>query len=198
MSIFAPRSSMYEPNYSGLFRLIDHFDKYHNESGEGNDSDIQSKVLGFTPKFDVQETPSTYILHGDLPGVDKDKISITFADEQTISISGKVERESTRESSEDANATGTDAAATGEEKPAEAEAKDKEVAVTSKQQELQQQQKPKYKYWISERNYGEFSRSFTFPSPVDHSAIVATLDNGVLNVVVPKATKPQPRRIEIQ
>lgn len=198
MSIFAPHSSIYEPNYSGLFRLIDHFDKYHEGSGEGNGSDIQSKVLGFTPKFDVQETPSTYILHGDLPGVDKDKINITFTDEQTISISGRVERESTRQSSEDAKATDADAAATSEENPAEAETKNKELAATSKQQELQQQQTPKFKYWISERNYGEFSRSFSLPSPVDHSGIVATLDNGVLNVVVPKATKPQPRRIEIQ
>ncbi|KAH8658155.1 HSP20-like chaperone [Xylariales sp. PMI_506] len=170
MSIFAPRSSPYEPSYSGLFRLIDHFDKYHDELGGRSDLSKaleRSSLPTFTPKFDLQETPSTYILHGELPGIDKEHINIQFTDEQTLSISGKVEH--------------------------------KEVSThTEKQQQQQQQQKPKARYWISERSYGEFARSFSFPSTVDPAGVVAKLDNGILNVVVPKAQKPNPRRIEVQ
>ncbi|KAI1434563.1 HSP20-like chaperone [Xylaria sp. CBS 124048] len=64
------------------------------------------------------------------------------------------------------------------------------------QQEQQQQQKPKSKYWIYERSVGNFSRSFTFSSRVDHDNVEASLNNGILKVVVPKA-KPESRRIAI-
>ncbi|PAL64863.1 heat-shock protein, partial [Acinetobacter baumannii] len=53
------------------------------------------------------------------------------------------------------------------------------------------------KYWLRERKFGEFSRSFSFPSPVDQDGISAGFKDGILSVSVPKAKKPQPRRIAI-
>lgn len=51
--------------------------------------------------------------------------------------------------------------------------------------------------WLSERSVGEFSRAFTFAERVDQDRVTATLDNGVLSVVVPKAPKHVVRRVLI-
>jgi HSP20 family molecular chaperone IbpA len=59
-------------------------------------------------------------------------------------------------------------------------------------------QQPEAKYWVSERSVGEFHRSFTFPTRVDHDAVKASLKNGILSIVVPKAQAPKARKIEIQ
>ncbi len=45
---------------------------------------------------------------------------------------------------------------------------------------------------------GEYFRSFTLSHIVDKDRIKATLKNGVLEVVLPKAEKAQPRKIDIQ
>jgi HSP20 family molecular chaperone IbpA len=60
------------------------------------------------------------------------------------------------------------------------------------------QQQPEAKYWVSERSIGEFHRSFRFPTRVDHEAVKASLKNGILSILVPKAQAPRPRKIEIQ
>ena len=44
---------------------------------------------------------------------------------------------------------------------------------------------------------GDFLRSFILSDEVDHQHITAKLNNGVLEVVLPKADKPQPRRIPV-
>jgi HSP20 family protein len=54
------------------------------------------------------------------------------------------------------------------------------------------------KYWVSERTVGQFHRSFSFPTRVDHDAVKASLKNGILSIVVPKAKAVQPRRIQIE
>jgi HSP20 family molecular chaperone IbpA len=57
------------------------------------------------------------------------------------------------------------------------------------------QGQPRYRRW--ERSVGEFARAFTFSTLVDHDAVTASLNNGILTVTVPKAAKPAMRRIEI-
>jgi HSP20 family protein len=54
------------------------------------------------------------------------------------------------------------------------------------------------KYVVVQRESGHFTRSFTFPSEVDFDKIDAHYENGVLRVVVPKAEKTLPRRVEIK
>jgi HSP20 family molecular chaperone IbpA len=44
---------------------------------------------------------------------------------------------------------------------------------------------------------GDFLRSFILSDEVDHQQIAAKLNNGVLEVVLPKAAKPEPRRIQV-
>jgi HSP20 family protein len=48
-----------------------------------------------------------------------------------------------------------------------------------------------------ERPQGRFHRRFTLPDTVDTSNVSASGKNGVLDIVIPKQPKAQPRRIEV-
>lgn len=80
--------------------------------------------------------------------------------------------------------------------PAETPQPEKQQQV---QQQPQQTQRPSQsRYWVSERSIGEFSRTFNFPSRVDQESVKASLRNGILSVVVPKAAAPALRRIQVE
>ena len=53
------------------------------------------------------------------------------------------------------------------------------------------------KYYRIERRYGSFSRSIALPQGVRTDSIQANYENGVLDVVVPKAEETKPKRIEV-
>jgi HSP20 family protein len=48
-----------------------------------------------------------------------------------------------------------------------------------------------------EYRLGDYLRSFILSDDVNHQEITARLSNGVLEVFLPKAKKPEPRRIQI-
>jgi HSP20 family protein len=49
-----------------------------------------------------------------------------------------------------------------------------------------------------ERRYGAFRRSITLPAQVQAEQIEASFDNGVLEIVVPKAEEAKPKRIQVR
>jgi len=55
-----------------------------------------------------------------------------------------------------------------------------------------------YSVHRQERGATQFARSFTLPSLVDSRKVQATLKNGVLELVMPKAEQARPREIEIK
>jgi len=65
------------------------------------------------------------------------------------------------------------------------------------ERKLEREEKNKT-YHRVERSYGRFQRSFTLPSAVDEAKVVATYDNGVVNVLIPKAVPPPPKSKEIK
>ncbi|KAI0910752.1 30 kDa heat shock protein [Ustulina deusta] len=181
-------------------------------------------VQTFTPRFDVRETEQNYELHGELPGVEKKDVEIEFSDPQTIVIRGNVERTYaagnppagllgdtttggaiTNEPHNDDNAetrSNKSFQATVEDEKEEGEAESNTVtnttaAETPKPENSSEAEQQKHKYWVYERSVGSFSRSFTFSSRVDHENVSASLDNGILTVIVPKAKKHESRRIDI-
>ena len=52
-------------------------------------------------------------------------------------------------------------------------------------------------YFRTERSYGAFSRSFSLPTTVDISKIVAEYKEGVLTLSLPKAEEAKPRQIDV-
>ncbi len=51
---------------------------------------------------------------------------------------------------------------------------------------------------ICERHYGQYFRSLTIPFPVKGDKISATLNNGVLELRIPKAEEVKAKRVEIR
>lgn len=53
------------------------------------------------------------------------------------------------------------------------------------------------RYYLLERNYGSFMRRFQLPQGVDSEKILADVENGILQVRVPKAALPKPKKIQV-
>jgi len=52
-------------------------------------------------------------------------------------------------------------------------------------------------YYVRERSYGEFSRSFTLPDGIDSEHVRSAIKDGVLTVVVPKKAAAKPKKITV-
>ena len=52
-------------------------------------------------------------------------------------------------------------------------------------------------YYMFERAYGDFSRTFTLPNQVSTDDIEAKLEHGELTIVVPKRAEAKPRKIPL-
>lgn len=112
-SFCAPQAA--EPKFFPLFRLLSDFDNYSQQSrgtsGASPSASRQQRAkqarpqpITVHPRFDVRETEEAYELHGELPGLERENISIEFPEHQTIVISGSVERSYASDSTKD-NAT---------------------------------------------------------------------------------------------
>lgn len=53
------------------------------------------------------------------------------------------------------------------------------------------------RYQVVERTYGTFIRTFQLPQGVNEDLIKGEFEHGVLNIRIPKAALPQPKRIQI-
>ena len=83
--------------------------------------------------------------------------------------------------------------------------KEKDLEVTSTgnrltvsgKREAEQQEKTDT-YFLYERSYGSFTRSFTLPEGIDAEHIKAELKDGVLKLIVPKKPEAMPKKITVQ
>lgn len=198
MSLF-PRSIHAEPGFAPLFRLLEDFDSY--QTGQGRQ---RGHLPHFQPKFDVRETDASYELHGELPGMNKNDVHIEFSDPQTMLIRGRIERSYTSDKPPvliESAQTGGAITESGEKSPHQATVEDENAGgndtSASSGEVTNKAPKDKTKYWVSERSVGEFARSFNFPTLVDQDSVSASLQDGILSVVVPKQKKRENRRITI-
>lgn len=70
-----------------------------------------------------------------------------------------------------------------------------QLTITGKREAEQQQNSENF--YMMERSYGSFSRSFTLPTSADVEKIKADLTNGVLSIELPKRAESQPRKISL-
>lgn len=198
-----------ESSYTPLFRLLDDFDSYSRQNN-GAQHATRRTVAHWQPKFDVRETGEAYELHGELPGLNKQDVYIEFTDPQSLLIRGKVERTYTAgtpptDAIEDADSAEQERPKSPHQATVEDEPEDGTTTATTAASENEvvkaapTKQKPAdtAKYWLTERSVGEFSRAFNFPTRVNQESVTASFKDGILNVVVPKAAKHEPRRIAV-
>jgi HSP20 family protein len=72
--------------------------------------------------------------------------------------------------------------------------------LTIKGEKSDQKEEKKRDYYLSERSYGSFQRSFAVPDGVDADKIDAAFKNGVLTVTLPKSAEAQKpaKKIEVK
>jgi len=220
-TIYGPGQTSFNP----LFRLLDDFESYSRETqggsgddGRGGHHQLQS-ARTFSPRFDVRETETAYELHGELPGIERDQVEIEFTDPQTLVVRGRVERSYTSGTppagtleAGDGISEKTNTETSGQ--PANVDAsRSRKTDITARKEpnrdnttgdntqqlsaDFSVEDAPVAKFWIAERSVGQFSRTFSLPTRVDQDAVTASLNNGILSVVVPKARKQEGRRIAI-
>lgn len=54
------------------------------------------------------------------------------------------------------------------------------------------------RFYVYERSYGTFTRTFTLPEGVDTDNIRAELDRGVMELTIPKKPETQPKKIAVK
>ncbi|KAL1955037.1 hypothetical protein VTO42DRAFT_328 [Malbranchea cinnamomea] len=195
-------------DFSPLFRFLDDYDFHRSmqqqqRSGgtNGNALSRTSAFRAFAPRFDVREVKDAYHLDGELPGVSQKDIEIEFTDPQTLVIKGQIKREYSETNVSEAAAddeTNASRQPTVEEEGAETSNTAAVTKVSESKQVSKSSGAPQYKYWISERSVGQFHRSFNFPERVNQDAVRASLKDGILSVVVPKAAAPVMKKIRIE
>ena len=62
----------------------------------------------------------------------------------------------------------------------------------------EEKEEPEGQYLRREIAFGNYQRRIGLPGGVKAEDITATFDNGVLTVMVPRAPRPEPRRIQVQ
>jgi HSP20 family protein len=71
-----------------------------------------------------------------------------------------------------------------------------QLMITGKREAEQQQTGENF--FMMERSYGSFTRSFALPTTADVDKIKADLRNGVLTIELPKRAESQPRKIAVK
>ncbi|KAF2156855.1 heat-shock protein [Myriangium duriaei CBS 260.36] len=215
MSLF-PRFAAGE--FSPLFRLLDDYAS-HQFSRGSLPSFPATTLRSFQPRFDVKENKDAYQLEGELPGVEQQNVEIEFTDPQTLSIRGRAEKTyeagtpltAIQDKPEQAQITQSGTESPKYQRPTVEDESETSVSgvtpaatpttegIVAQQSEAQQQpEQPSHRYWVSERSVGEFQRTFNFPARVDQDSVKASLKNGILSILVPKAQAPVSRKINIE
>jgi HSP20 family protein len=72
--------------------------------------------------------------------------------------------------------------------------------ITIKGEKREEKETKEKNYYLSERRFGSFQRTFPLPDSVDRDKIVATFEKGVLTLTLPKTTvaAAQQKKIEIK
>ena len=217
---FFPHFNSLGSDFAPLFRLLD------SATADLVPATRQQARKTFTPRFDVREHDLSYELQGELPGIERNNLTIELADERTLVIKGRSSTESTKTNEaaeaaeaakavdqEDANDNASEKSVNYQKASVEEEYVDAGVeseaaegaktpssntAEVAAPAEAKKAAEPSFKYWVSERSVGEFERRFSFPGRVNLEAVKASLKNGILSVTVPKQMAQELKRINIE
>jgi HSP20 family protein len=69
------------------------------------------------------------------------------------------------------------------------------LTITGEKKEEKEEKKKDY--YLSERRYGSFQRTFQMPEGIDPDKIAASVEKGVLNIVLPKTAQAQKQERKI-
>jgi HSP20 family molecular chaperone IbpA len=158
------------------------------------------------PRVDIKESPKAYRLEAEVPGFRKSDLSIEFTDPRTLRIAGK--RQVSQSSALDDETTGAQTAdevsntvdAKTPESTKSVESNTSDQAITEAESKEVEAVESEEDYQVVETDRDQevtFSRQWRLPEPVDQDAVKASLDHGILSVVVPKLKAEASRKVVI-
>ena len=177
--------------YNDIFDDIFHFE---NNFPSMDIFEIEpQKKMRMNMDLDVKHTNESIEISADLPGVSKDDIKIDFDSQKNIlTISGERTYEKKYSSPIDENSDGN-------KPPSSSSSSKSSKSSKSKSDENDNTKVMNEKFIRTERSYGKTSRSIRLPQGIDVNAIRASMDNGVLNISIPKPEeKESTRRITLE
>lgn len=142
------------------------------------------------PHFDLAESKTCYAVYGELPGLETDAVNVEVNDHLfTITVSGDLKRPLPPGASDAApNNVGVvhkDAQPSPPAEPASAAAESSKTGEATAQKATETE--GDLRWHVTERRTGHFRRAFQFPvEQVDMSAVKASMQAGLLTIVVPK------------
>ena len=160
------------------------------------------------PRVELKEGPKGYRLEAEVPGFRKSDLSIDFPDPRTLRLTGK--RHIRNPEAEDAAGSEalSDSANTVESKSPEAnettEAVDSsasDAAVTESGNKALEASDRGEDLQVVESEFDQevsFTRQLTLPEGVDLKAVKASLDHGILSVVLPKLKVEVAQKVVIE
>ena len=137
----------------------------------------------FNPFTDLAETPDSYVVSMDLPGVKKEELNVSVHN-GVLTVSGTRRHKFVSDDKDEKKE---------EEKPAEAAA-----AAADDKKDEKKEEKPKHKVLRMESYYGSFERSVSVPPTTKPEDVHAKFEDGVLTVTIAKPHKDEPKKIEVQ
>jgi len=183
--------------FSQLFNLLDEYDAHcSGRSNSGSSTSRSQPSQAFSPRFDVREVNDTYLLDGEVPGISQSDIEIEFSDSNTLVVKGHSRRdyENVVPRTEKSSDQATSPKSYQPTVEAEDDEGNKSSAIALAKPSPKEVSK---KYWVSERQVGQFLRTFTFPARVDQNGVKANLKNGILSIIIPKVPVHTAKKIRI-
>ncbi|KAM0343543.1 hypothetical protein ACHAPU_008438 [Fusarium lateritium] len=233
MVFFFPRTVYHvQPPVNPLYHLLRELDQSVQQPQRKHQCPAQQKSRAqascptyrvsarpWEPRFETHETEDSFVVYGELPGLNKEHVTVEFPEPCKLVVSGKVERftdapkaaETTTEqivptpaiesNNEDTRSRSSYQAtveddADGDDFEVLSYTSDKSETISqpepqtlsekAKEKQTEESEQPEEPRRSGYRK--EFSRYFTFPIYVNHEAVTAELKDGLLTIVVPKAT----------
>lgn len=124
--------------------------------------------------------------------------AVDNSDAQSTHSTSSFQKASVEDEFEQVDATPATPLSSTNGEPTQVEQTAETTSTTNAQPEIQTNSQEHSQYWISERSIGNFQRTFTFTSRVDTDNVKASLKNGILSLIVPKAATPEVRRVQIE
>ncbi|KAJ3363143.1 hypothetical protein GGF32_004713 [Allomyces javanicus] len=141
------------------------------------------------PNVDISENESEYKVVAELPGLQRDQVNVEVVDNNTLVISGSRSSGTDQPTQQAVSSSSGDQSATTD------------VATAPDTGSAVQQASPGgHEVVTRERFSEEFMRSIAFPSRIKADQIQAKLQDGLLELVIPKEApvEPKPTKVNIQ
>lgn len=150
-------------------------------------------VLAF--RAEALETPDSYVIQADLPGVKRENVRIAFHDGNVLGITATRTNPYEAVTAEAAAAAAPKA---DEGKKDKGKGANEVVAAQPPSSDADNDPLEYPKYLMREVAYGKAARTFKLPSDASPETATARFEDGVLTVVIKKREQPKEKVIEIQ